>query len=75
MKRFSEFIVEARTSQAAQKAHKLGLVGDGHGYWVDKQKKRVARTLKGQLQFFDGDRKSTRLNSSHIPLSRMPSSA
>ena len=25
--------------------------------------------------FFDPDRKSTRLNSSHIPLSRMPSSA
>ena len=25
--------------------------------------------------FVDGDRKSTRLNSSHIPLSRMPSSA
>ena len=24
---------------------------------------------------FEGDRKSTRLNSSHIPLSRMPSSA
>ena len=24
---------------------------------------------------FDADRKSTRLNSSHIPLSRMPSSA
>ena len=26
-------------------------------------------------QIFPGDRKSTRLNSSHIPLSRMPSSA
>ena len=27
------------------------------------------------LSRYDGDRKSTRLNSSHIPLSRMPSSA
>ena len=27
------------------------------------------------IQHFAGDRKSTRLNSSHIPLSRMPSSA
>ena len=27
------------------------------------------------LDGFSGDRKSTRLNSSHIPLSRMPSSA
>jgi hypothetical protein len=54
MKRFSEFIVEARTTQAALKARKLGLVGDGHGYWVDRQKKRVAKTFKGQLQFLDG---------------------
>ena len=27
------------------------------------------------LKSMEGDRKSTRLNSSHIPLSRMPSSA
>ena len=32
--------------------------------------KREAKRLQ-----LDGDRKSTRLNSSHIPLSRMPSSA
>jgi hypothetical protein len=57
MKRFSEFILEARTSQAAQKAHKIGLVGDGHGYWMDKQKKRVARTFKGQLEFISGKKK------------------
>ena len=30
---------------------------------------------KPQLMLLDIDRKSTRLNSSHIPLSRMPSSA
>jgi hypothetical protein len=57
MKRFSEFILEARSSQAAQKAHKLGLVGDGHGYWIDRQKKRVAQTVKGQLQFISGKKK------------------
>jgi hypothetical protein len=57
MKKFSEFIVEARTSQAAQKAHKLGLVGDGHGYWVDKQQKRVAKTLKGKLEFISNKKK------------------
>jgi hypothetical protein len=57
MKKFSEFIVEARSSQAAQKAHKIGLKGDGHGYWIDKQQKRVARTIKGQLQFIDGKKK------------------
>lgn len=57
MKKFSEFIVEARVSQAAQKAHKLGLVGDGHGYWIDKQQKRVARTFKGKLEFISGKKK------------------
>ena len=31
--------------------------------------------LKGALKVVMEDRKSTRLNSSHIPLSRMPSSA
>ena len=31
--------------------------------------------LERDLAYVDGDRKSTRLNSSHIPLSRMPSSA
>ena len=57
MKKFSQFIIEARSSQAAQKAHKLGLVGDGHGYWIDKQQKRIAQTVKGQLQFISGKKK------------------
>ena len=35
----------------------------------------VAGKLKTDRAFARGDRKSTRLNSSHIPLSRMPSSA
>ena len=34
-----------------------------------------ASLLDGFALINDGDRKSTRLNSSHIPLSRMPSSA
>src|ERR1051326_5323189 len=36
---------------------------------------RVLQAGEGALVFPEGDRKSTRLNSSHIPLSRMPSSA
>ena len=36
---------------------------------ADDFAKRIKKGLKG------ADRKSTRLNSSHIPLSRMPSSA
>ena len=33
------------------------------------------RLAEIQKEYFAEDRKSTRLNSSHIPLSRMPSSA
>ena len=51
MKRFLEFISEARTSQAAQQAKKLGLVGDGHGFWIDREGAKKARTLKGRLEF------------------------
>ena len=42
--------------------------GEGrNGVWLARQGLKVTT--------FDLDRKSTRLNSSHIPLSRMPSSA
>ena len=44
--------------------------GSGHGKTSTRgHKGQMSRTGKGT------DRKSTRLNSSHIPLSRMPSSA
>ena len=36
---------------------------------------RQIRPIAQELAEKEGDRKSTRLNSSHIPLSRMPSSA
>jgi len=54
MKSFSYFLSEARTSLAAERAKKLGLVGDMHGGWLDRSGKMVARTIKGQLQFIDG---------------------
>jgi len=63
MKRFLEFITEARTSQAAQKAHKLGLVGDGHGFWVNKEGNRIAKTLKGKLEFIKAKQKSEKESS------------
>ena len=113
MKSFLTFLSEATQSQASQQAQKLGLKGDGHGGWLDRSGKVVARTDKGKLKFIDGrqagaaepaaaprqagpaptpqpqaaqapapvpqqapgDRKSTRLNSSHVSESRMPSSA
>ena len=54
MKSFSAFLSEATLSQASQQAQKLGLKGDGHGGWLDRSGKTVARTDKGKLKFIDG---------------------
>lgn len=53
MKSFFKFLSEATESQAAAQAKKLGLRGDGHGGWVDRSGKTVARTDKGKLKFID----------------------
>ena len=42
---------------------------------VEAARRAAALTALGEHYLSVGDRKSTRLNSSHIPLSRMPSSA
>ncbi len=52
MKQFNQFILEARTTQASQQAKRLGLVGNGHGDWYDKQGSLKAKTVKGQLKMF-----------------------
>jgi len=54
MKSFFNFLSEAKESQAAMQAKKLGLKGDGHGGWIDRTGKVVARTEKGKLKFTDG---------------------
>lgn len=54
MKSFVQFLSEATISQASQQAQKLGLRGDGHGGWLDRSGKVVARTEKGKLKFTDG---------------------
>ena len=59
-----------------------------HKFYIDKLATIISKRLNDDKNFFlknkiflgynqpkKGDRKSTRLNSSHIPLSRMPSSA
>ena len=53
MKSFFQFLSEATESQAAAQAKKLGLRGDGHGGWVDRAGKYIARTEKGKLKFID----------------------
>jgi hypothetical protein len=54
MKSFSRFLTEATQSQAAMQAKKLGYTGDGHGGWLDRSGKVVARTEKGKLKYIDG---------------------
>ena len=50
MKSFFQFIIEAT---AAQQAKRLGLVGDGHGGWYDRQGEFIAKTEGGQLKFYN----------------------
>ena len=50
MKTFLQF----RESTATQQAARLGLVGDGHGGWTDRNTGEfVAKTEKGKLKFFN----------------------
>lgn len=53
MKSFFHFLNEAQ-SNAAKQAKKLGLVGDGHGSWVDPNGRIVGRTVDGELVFSSG---------------------
>jgi hypothetical protein len=59
MKSFFQFLTEATASQAASQAKKLGLRGDGHGGWLDRSGKTVARTDQGKLKFIDGRKTPT----------------
>ena len=52
MKGFGDFFKEARTSQASERAKKLGLKGDGHGGWYDRSGEFIAKTEKGDLKFY-----------------------
>jgi len=50
MKSFSSFLFES----AAQQAARLGLVGDGHGGWYDKNTGEfTAKTDRGRLKFYN----------------------
>ena len=50
MKNFLQFISE---STAVQQAKRLGLQGDGHGGWYDRNGEFVAKTEKGRLKFYN----------------------
>jgi hypothetical protein len=53
MKNFLNFLSEAKESQASVQAKRLGLRGDGHGGWYDTKGEFVAKTIKGELKFYD----------------------
>ena len=53
MKNFLQFLKEAAVSTAVQQAQRMGLRGDGHGGWYDKDGEFVAKTEKGQLKFYN----------------------
>lgn len=55
MKSFFQFLAEATASQQAQR---LGLVGDGHGGWYDRQGEFVAKTEGGKLKFYNKRQKT-----------------
>jgi nicotinic acid mononucleotide adenylyltransferase len=50
MKSFLQFLSE---SKAVQQATRMGLTGDGHGGWYDKNGEFVAKTEKGVLKFYN----------------------
>ena len=58
MKSFKKFISEIVT-QASTQATKMGLQGDGHGDWYDKEGNLVAKTVNAKLKFFGKRRPPT----------------
>jgi|TARA_B100000003_G_scaffold196795_1_gene200156 hypothetical protein len=63
MKSFSQFLKEAVETSASTQAKKLGLTGDGHGDWYDKDGTLVAKTVSGKLKFFGQGKKSKETDS------------
>lgn len=58
MKSFSQFIIEVAT-QASEQAKRMGLKGDGHGDYYDRDGNLVAKTVNGRLKFFGKQRPPT----------------
>ena len=54
MKHFDSFILEARTTAASAQAKRMGWVGDGHGDWYDRQGNLRAKTIRGELEVYNG---------------------
>ena len=72
MKNFTQFFTEARETSASQEAKKLGLSGDGHGGWYDKNGEFVAKTVKGVLKFYGSDNTPGKKDSPRLPTAATP---
>ena len=72
MKNFTQFFTEARETPASQEAKKLGLSGDGHGGWYDKNGEFVAKTVKGVLKFYGSDNTPGKKDSPRLPTAATP---
>ncbi len=57
MKNFLNFLAEAKESQASIQARRMGLKGDGHGGWYNTQGEFVAKTVGGELKFYNKGQK------------------
>ena len=53
MKSFNQFFTEALETSASAEAKRLGLTGDGHGGWYDKNGEFTAKTVGGKLKFYN----------------------
>ena len=72
MKNFTQFLTEARETSASQEAKKLGLSGDGHGGWYDKNGEFVAKTVQGKLKFYGSDNTPGKKDSPRLPTDSPP---
>lgn len=72
MKNFTQFLTEARETSASAEAKRLGLSGDGHGGWYDKNGEFVAKTVAGKLKFFGNDNTPGQKDSPSQPTAQAP---
>jgi|TARA_B100000085_G_scaffold118335_1_gene107817 hypothetical protein len=82
MKTLSNFLMEATESRAVMQAQRLGFKSDGHGGWYDKNGEFVAKTVKGELKFFnqrqkegEQDPKQVRTQNNQQPVATQASSS
>jgi hypothetical protein len=72
MKSFSQFFQEAVETSASAEAKRLGLTGDGHGGWYDKNGEFTAKTVGGKLKFYNQNQVAGQKDPSVKPIVAAP---